>query len=154
MRNVLRVIGHLGKDAETKTLTSGGTVLNFNVASTESWKDKNGEKKQQTTWVSCSKFFGEKESQGVVPFLKKGTHVIVEGKASARAYLNARGEAEAVLELRVTDILLLDSKREEGTTTTAPTSQAQQSQQPPVLNPPQINEPMQAMAEAGDDLLF
>jgi single-strand DNA-binding protein len=114
MRNVLRIVGHLGGDADLKTLTSGSVVLNFSVATTEVWKDsKTGEKKQQTTWVSCSKFFGQNESQAITQFLKKGTHVMVEGKASARAYMNKNNVAEAILELRVSEILLLDSKKDD-----------------------------------------
>ena len=145
MKNVLRIVGHLGKDAETRTLTSGANVLNFSVASTETWKDKNGEKKQQTTWVNCSKFFGEKESQAISAYLKKGTHVMVEGKASARGYLNAKGEAEATLELRITDILLLDSKKEEG-----------QQQQAPAAQPETKPEPVQNQVadSSSDDLPF
>jgi single-strand DNA-binding protein len=99
----LEVIGHIGKDAEVKEIAGGSKVVNFNVASTEHWKDKEGNKKDKTTWVRCALWKGEKLAQ----YLKKGQLVYVSGTPSASAYNNERGEPVGTLELQVRDIKLL-----------------------------------------------
>lgn len=101
-----QILGRLGKDAEVKDV--GDTqVINFSVAVSENWKDKNGEKQEKTTWYECAKWGN---NVGIAPYLKKGTQVYVSGNAEARAYVNNDGDAVGVLGIRVFQIELLGSK--------------------------------------------
>jgi single-strand DNA-binding protein len=83
----LEVIGHLGRDAEVKTLEDGRTVVNFSVAHSEKWKDKQtGEQQEKSTWVTCSKWFAAGTNATVAQYLKKGTQVFVAGTCEARGF--------------------------------------------------------------------
>jgi single-strand DNA-binding protein len=101
----LVVIGHLGKDAITNNV-NGKTVINFNVAHAEKYKDAQGNQKEKTTWVDCSYWT---EKLGVVPFLKKGSSIYVEGQPDVRTYTTNDGRTGASLVLRVASIQLLGS---------------------------------------------
>ena len=74
-KTAMRVIGNLGKDAIANNVNRN-TVINFSVASTERFKDAQGNIKDKTTWVECSQWT---ESTGLLPYIKKGAQVFVEG---------------------------------------------------------------------------
>lgn len=75
--NSIIVVGNLGSDAEEKTFNNGQSKYwILNVATSEKWKDKQGEKKEHTTWHRCQ-LFGNYEN--LAPYLKKGTTVCVRG---------------------------------------------------------------------------
>lgn len=83
--NKVIVVGHLGADPEVKVMPSGDAVANFNVATTESWTDKNsGEKKSETEWHRVVLFRRQAEVAG--EYLKKGALVYIEGKLKTRKY--------------------------------------------------------------------
>lgn len=102
--------GHLGGDAEVKTLDSGSIVISFSVAVSETWKDKSGEKKEKTNWVKCSKWVSSGGSSKIADFLKKGQKVVVQGKPEARAFLDKNGEAKSILEVNVSELSLVGGK--------------------------------------------
>lgn len=85
MLNQVQIIGHLGRDPETRFLPSGEAVANFTIATTEKWKDKQtGEQKEQTEWHSISTF--GRLSEIVGQYLHKGSLVYVSGKLKTRKY--------------------------------------------------------------------
>lgn len=106
-------IGHLGKDADVRTIESGATVIAFTVAVTETWKDKQGNKQEKTTWVNCSIWRQPGSSIAIGQYLRKGTKVLVEGKPEARAYQKNDGTAGASLEVRVDNLELLSSLQQQ-----------------------------------------
>jgi len=106
------VIGNLGKDANVKEV-NGKKVINFSVAHTEKFKNGNGEDISKTTWVECA-YWNDKTA--VVPYLKQGTLVYVEGMPEADAYLKD-GEAKATLRLRVGTVQLLGGSKPTASTT-------------------------------------
>jgi single-strand DNA-binding protein len=99
----LQIIGHLGKDAIVNNV-NGKQVINFTVAHTEKWKDAQGVVNEKTTWVDCAWW---SDRNGVVPFLKKGKQVYVEGIPEARAFSRNDGSAGASLSLKVREVQLL-----------------------------------------------
>ncbi|WP_336515729.1 single-stranded DNA-binding protein [Pollutibacter soli] len=108
----LQVIGRLGKDCATNTV-SGKNVINFSVAHSEKFKDSAGALKERTTWVECSYWT---ERTGIAPYLKKGQQVYVEGAPEVRSYSKNDGTAGASLNLRVFSVQLLgSSERTEST---------------------------------------
>ena len=102
----LQVIGNLGKDALVNNV-NGKSVINFNVAHTERFKDAQGNQKDRTTWVDCSYWT---DRVAVAPYLKKGTQVYVEGTPDVRSYTTADGRNGASLTLRITSVQLLGAK--------------------------------------------
>jgi len=71
--------GFVGKDPELKVLPNGGTTLcRFSLATTESWKDKDGVKQSKTEWHNIVAW--NKQAEAIDKFVKKGTELIVEGK--------------------------------------------------------------------------
>lgn len=112
----LLVIGNLGKDAIVNQ-ANGKSVINFNVAHTESFTT-NGEKKQKTIWVECAYWT---DKTGIAPYLKKGTQVYVEGQPEVKTYPKNDGTTGVSMNLRVGMVQLLGSKdgggNESGSTT-------------------------------------
>lgn len=102
----LQVIGNLGKDAMVNNV-NGKTVINFNVAHTERYKDAQGNQKDRTTWVDCSYWT---DRTAVAPYLKKGTQVYVEGTPDVRSYTTTDGRNGASLTLRISSVQLLGAK--------------------------------------------
>jgi single-strand DNA-binding protein len=109
------LIGNLGQDAKLNILTDGSLVINFSVASSETWKDKNGEKQERTTWISCSMFFKADKKPKVIDYLKKGQLVWIEGLPSAGAYMGKDNKPMPELKIRVDNLLLLGKSKETGT---------------------------------------
>lgn len=90
MLNQCQFIGHLGADPETRSFQNGGQVCNLRLAVTEKWKDKSGERKEKTEWVTVAIF-----SEGLVKiagqYLRKGSKVFVSGKLTTRKWQDKDG---------------------------------------------------------------
>lgn len=99
----LQVIGNLGKDALLNQV-NGKNVINFTVAHTERYRDSSGAQKEKTTWVECAYWT---DRTGVVPYLKKGSQVYVEGTPEIRMFNRADGTSGASLSLRVMNLQLV-----------------------------------------------
>jgi single-strand DNA-binding protein len=114
--NRVILVGNLGKDPEVKRLNSGDQVVNFTVATSEVWKDKNsGERKEKTEWhsVVC---FNEHIGKVVEQYCRKGTKVYLEGQIQTRKWKDQSGNdkytTEIVLQRFRGELQLLDSKRD------------------------------------------
>jgi len=99
----LQIVGNLGADCIQKEV-NGKTVINFNVAHTEKFKDAQGKLKERTTWVNCAYWT---DRTAVAQYLKKGKQVYVEGSPEAEAYTNKENQPAATLRMRVRDLQLL-----------------------------------------------
>src|SRR5215217_4913781 len=88
--NKVILIGNLGKDPETRYLPSGDAVTNISVATTDTWKDKSGEKQEHTEWHRVA-FFG-KTAEIAGEYLKKGSPVYVEGRIRTRKWQDKEGQ--------------------------------------------------------------
>ncbi|MBX3238568.1 MAG: single-stranded DNA-binding protein [Chitinophagaceae bacterium] len=110
----LQVIGNLGKDCITNTV-NGKSVINFNVAHTEKFRDSSGQQKEKTTWVECAYWT---DRTGIAPYLKKGTQVYAEGTPEIRTFTRNDGSFGASLTLRVFSVQLLGSGGSVGRSTT------------------------------------
>lgn len=115
----LQVIGHLGRDC-TENDVNGNHVINFVVAHSSRYKDV-----EKTIWVDCAYWT---DRIGIVPYLKKGASVYVEGTPDVRSYQTNDGRQAATLTLRVSNIQLLGSgnrtETNSGTSTPAPSTLA------------------------------
>ena len=109
--NKVIIIGHLGKDPETRFAPSGDAICNFTVATSESWKDKaTGEKKEKTEWhrITC---YG-KLAEIVGLYLRKGSKVYVEGKLQTRKWEDKDGIVRYTTEIIASEMRMLSSKQE------------------------------------------
>lgn len=115
----LSVIGHLTKDAEARN-AGGKNVINFTVATSVGYADK-----KTTIYVDCAQWT---EKTGVLPYLKKGTQVYVEGEPSLRSW-ESNGKSGTSLQLRVGQLELLGGgKNNQSSDDSGSASQAEMSQ--------------------------
>ncbi|TIX96650.1 MAG: single-stranded DNA-binding protein, partial [Mesorhizobium sp.] len=110
--NKVILIGHLGADPEIRRLNSGDMVVNFRMATSESWRDKTtGERKEKTEWHTIV-VFNENLCKVAEQYLKKGMKVYVEGQLSTRKWEDQSGAArystEVVLQKFRGEIQMLD----------------------------------------------
>ena len=87
--NKVILLGNLGRDPETRYTTGGDAVTNLRIATTETWKDKSGEKQEKTEWHSVVLFGRQAEIAG--EYLKKGRSVYIEGRLQTRKYTDKDG---------------------------------------------------------------
>ena len=106
-KNSASLIGRLGKDPESRTFTSGGSVTNFSLATSERWKDKqSGETKEATQWHNCVAY--GRLGEIVAQYARKGSLVDVEGSITYRKYNDTNGVEKWVTEIRCKEVILLD----------------------------------------------
>lgn len=96
--NKVIIVGNLGRDPEMKYLPSGDAVANFSVATTDTWKDKDGNKQEATEWHRVS-FFG-RQAEVCGQYLKKGSAVYVEGSIRTRKWQDKDGQDRYSTEIR------------------------------------------------------
>lgn len=120
--NKCTFVGNLGKDPDLRRMPGGDAVLSFSVGANESWKTKDGEKKERCEWVNCS-LFGTR-AEALAKFLEKGSRVLVEGKLRTDKSEKG-GETKYFTKLIVSEIVLLgDSKRSSNDSDDRPQQQA------------------------------
>ena len=115
--NRVQLIGNLTRDPELRYTPSGAAVCSFSIATNRAWTTDSGEKHEEAEFhriVSWNKL-AELCSQ----FLTKGRKVFVEGRLSTRSYTAQDGTPKSITEIVISDMILLDSKRPESTTTEA-----------------------------------
>ncbi len=108
MINKAILIGRLGKDPEVRYTPDGTMVTNFNLATDEQWKDKNGEKVQKTEWHRIVTFGKLAEICG--NYLVKGKLVFIEGRIQTRSWEDKDGVKRFTTEIIASDMKMLDSK--------------------------------------------
>jgi single-strand DNA-binding protein len=105
--NSVTLLGNLGQDPEIRTTPTGAQVCTLNVATTESYKNRNGEWVEETEWHRVVLWEGLAENAG--KNLRKGSKVYVEGKIKTRSY-EKDGEKRRITEVRGLKVISLDPK--------------------------------------------
>lgn len=108
MVNKAILIGRLGKDPEVRYTPDGTMITNFNLATDEQWKDKNGEKVQKTEWHRIVTFGKLAEICG--NYLVKGKLIFVEGRIQTRSWEDKDGVKRFTTEIIAANMQMLDSK--------------------------------------------
>jgi single-strand DNA-binding protein len=106
------LIGRLGKDPETRYMTNGEAVTNATLATSENWKDKNGEKQERTEWHNL--VFYRRLAEIAGEYLKKGSQVYIEGRIQTRKYQDKEGRDRYITEIVVNEMQMLSSKSSGG----------------------------------------
>jgi len=102
--NKVILVGHLGRDAETKFTPGGAAVTRFSVATNRRWKDKDsGEWKEETDWSNVVLW----RSENLANYLTKGKQLYVEGRLQTRSYEDKDGKKVYATEVVADDVILL-----------------------------------------------
>jgi len=107
--NKVILIGNLGRDPETRYMPEGGAITNISIATTEKWKDKNGEMQEKTEWHRVA-FFG-KLAEIAGEYLKKGSQVYVEGRLQTRKWQDKEGQDKYTTEVVANVMQMLGSRQ-------------------------------------------
>jgi len=108
LRNQVQLIGNLGKDPEVKDLDSGKKVANFTLATNESYRTKDGEKKEETQWHNIVAW--GKTAEIIEKYVTKGREVILKGKLTSRSYETKNGDKRYITEVVCDEIVLVGGK--------------------------------------------
>ena len=113
MASVNRVIliGNIGKDPDIRHMPNGDAVANIGLATTESWKDKSGEKQEKTEWHKVA-FFG-KLAEIVGEYCKKGSAIYIEGRIQTRKWQDKEGQDRYTTEIIADRMQMLGGKTQE-----------------------------------------
>lgn len=106
--NKVILVGNLGKDPEVKYLDSGVAVANFSLATTENYKNKEGERVSQTEWHNVVLWRGLAEV--AEKFLKKGSNIYIEGKIKTRKWEDKDGNTRYSTEILGDNMTMLGGK--------------------------------------------
>jgi len=109
--NKVILLGHLGKDAETKFTPNGVSRSNFTVATNRRWKDQqSGEWKEITDWHNIVLW----RSENVANYLLKGKQVYVEGRIENRSWEDKEGQKRYITEIVCDELILLGGRGDSG----------------------------------------
>ena len=106
--NKVILVGNLGKDPEVRYLDNGVAVANFSLATTENYKNKNGERVSQTEWHNVVLWRGLAEV--AEKYLKKGASVYIEGKIKTRKWEDKEGVVRYSTEVLCDNMTMLGGK--------------------------------------------
>ncbi|SMF64551.1 single-stranded DNA-binding protein [Allosphingosinicella indica] len=111
--NKVILVGNLGDDPEVRSLNNGGEVVNLRVATSENWKDRDGNRQERTEWHRVV-IFNENLGRVAKSYLKKGSKVYLEGQIQTRKWQDNSGQdkysTEVVLQRFRGELVLLDSR--------------------------------------------
>ncbi len=111
--NKVILVGNLGDDPETRSLNNGGEVVNMRVATSEVWKDRDGNRQERTEWHRVV-IFNENLGRVAKSYLRKGSKVYLEGQIQTRKWTDQSGQdrysTEVVLQRFRGELVLLDSR--------------------------------------------
>lgn len=111
--NKVILVGNLGDDPEARSLNNGGEVVNLRVATSESWKDRDGNRQDRTEWHRVV-IFNENLGRVAKQYLRKGSKVYLEGQLQTRKWTDQSGQdrysTEVVLQRFRGELVLLDSR--------------------------------------------
>ena len=135
--NKVHLIGRLGRDPEVRYMPNGDAVCNFSLATSESWEDQSGQKKERTEWHNVIMYRRLAEIAG--QYLKKGSQVYLEGKIQSRKYTDKNGTERTAYEIICHEMKMLGG------------NEAQMQPAPPANQEPPAPPAARNAAPAADD---
>src|SRR5207248_1867459 len=103
--NKVILVGNLGRDAELRYTPGGAAVATLNMATTETWNDKSGQRQEKTEWHRV--VFWGKVAESLTEYLTKGKQVYVEGRLETRQWNDKDGNKRYTTEIKGDKIVLL-----------------------------------------------
>jgi single-strand DNA-binding protein len=148
--NKVILLGNLGADPEVKYLEGDKAVANIRLATTESYKDKSGNRVDQTEWHDLEMWDGQ--AKIAEQYLKKGMQIYVEGKIKSDTWQDDQGQNRKRTKIRVISFTMLGGKPEGGSAPSMPSSAPQQARS--TSPAPMSSAPDMVMDDGDDDLPF
>jgi len=105
LKNKVQLIGNLGQNPEIVSLENGTKLAKFSIATSDSYKNAQGQKVEDTQWHNIVAW--GKTAEIVENYLSKGKQVAVEGKLTHRSYETKEGEKRYITEVRCNELLML-----------------------------------------------
>jgi single-strand DNA-binding protein len=105
--NKVILVGNLGRDAELRYTPGGAAVATLNLATTETWNDKEGQRQEKTEWHRV--VLWGKQAETLSQYLQKGKQIYVEGRLQTRQWDDKDGNKRYTTEIRGDRIVLLSS---------------------------------------------
>ena len=133
------ILGNVGNDPELRFMSNGKAVANFTVATSEQWKDQQGQKQERTEWHRMVAY--DKLAEIIGQYVKKGSKLYLEGKLQTREWTDQQGQKKYTTEIIVSEMQMLDGKPQQGS------QQPQGQQQPQRQQAPQNNGYQQARSQ-------
>ena len=130
MLNKVTLIGHLGKDPITRYMQNGDAVCNFSIATSESWKDAQGQRQEKTEWHAITLY--RKLAEIAAQYLKKGSLIYLEGKIQSRKYTDKQGVERTAYEIVCSEMKMLGGRVEGAERQNTPPPPAQQQTAAPM----------------------
>ncbi len=143
--NKVILIGNLGADPELRYTPSGRAVVNFNLATSRTWNNRDGEKQEETEWHRIVAW--DKLAEICGEYLKKGAQTYVEGRLQTRSWEDKNGVKRYTTEAVVSEMRMLGSRQDTGSSGSSGSSKSSDTSSPPPENLP-------STFEADDDLPF
>ncbi|WP_371193508.1 single-stranded DNA-binding protein [Glaciecola sp. SC05] len=128
--NKVIIVGNLGNDPEVRYMPNGNAVANLSLATSESWKDQQGQQQERTEWHRVTMYRRLAEIAG--EYLKKGSQIYIEGKLQTRKWQDQQGNDKYTTEIIADQLQMLGGRSEGG-----------QGGQGGTYNKPQQNNPNQ-----------
>jgi len=110
--NKVILVGSLGRDPEVRYMPNGEAVANFSMATSENWKDKQGQKQERTEWHNIVAY--RKLAEIIGEYLKKGAPVYIEGRLQTRKWQDKEGNDRYTTEIIADQMQMLGSKNDGG----------------------------------------
>ena len=109
--NKVILVGNLGNEPEFRAFDNGGAVAKASLATSESWKDQQGQVQERTEWHRL--VFSNRLAEIARDYLKRGSQLYVEGKLSTRKWQDQQGNDQYTTEVRVTQMQMLGGRQEQ-----------------------------------------
>lgn len=100
----IQIIGNVTKDAEVRAFEGGRSVINFDVAVNDRYKDKNGQKVERVHYIKCAIW---RENTSIAQYITKGIKIFVEGQPDVDCYVNKEGKAVGSVKINVREVEFL-----------------------------------------------
>jgi single-strand DNA-binding protein len=108
LRNRVQLIGNLGADPEIKIFDSGKKKVTLSLATSDNYKNANGDKVEQTQWHNIIAW--GKTADVAEKYLQKGSEIAIDGKIQYRSYEDKNGEKKYITEIAANELLMLGKK--------------------------------------------
>ena len=136
------ILGNVGNDPELRFMSNGKAVANFTVATSEQWKDQQGQKQERVEWHRMVAY--DKLAEIIGEYVKKGSKLYLEGKLQTREWTDQQGQKKYTTEIVVSEMQMLDWKQQQGSQQPQGQQQTQRQQAPQNNGYQQArNQPMQ-----------
>ena len=110
--NRVIIIGRMGNDPELRWLPNGDAVANISLATSETWKDQQGQKQERVEWHRCVAY--RKVAEIIGEYLKKGANIYIEGKLRTREWVDQQGQKKYTTEIIIAEMQMLDARQNNG----------------------------------------